>query len=293
MAEGLRYTKLSMHYRLEHIVLEHLLNDRAIGIFDSGLGGLTAVRALRALLPQENIAYFADTGRNPYGGRAAAQLRRMARQDLDFVSSLSVKAILAACGTVSSTAPDLLESYPVRTFGVLRSAIEEMCRVPGDGALAVIATEASIRAGSFKRELAARCPGREVIALPCPEFVPLIESGHTERGDALLCRAVEAALAPLRGRGVAALLLGCTHYGLIDGAIGDFLGGGVALVSAADCAAREIRDYIVAAGATGGSGELRCYTSGSASEFEAAASAFLGGAEVRAQTVPVMEVEDL
>ncbi len=269
--------------------MEHL-NDKAIGVFDSGLGGLTAVRAIRALLPEENIVYFADTGRNPYGGRAAEQLRIMARQDLDFVASFSVKTILAACGTVSSTAPELLEAYPVKTFGVLKSAILEMSRVPGDAPLAVIATEASIRAGSFRRALSALCPGREVIALACPEFVPLIESGHVSRNDDRLCRAVEKALSPLKGTGLAALLLGCTHYGIIDGAISDYLGASVALVSASDCAARDVRDYIRAAGIGGGSGQLRCYTSGSPAEFEAAASAFLGDMELRAEQAPAMEV---
>ena len=98
------------------------MDNRPIGFFDSGLGGLTAVRALRRILPDENIIYFGDTARMPYGARTAKQLRVMARQDLDFVASKGVKAVLAACGTVSSTAPDVLAAYPVRSFDVISSA---------------------------------------------------------------------------------------------------------------------------------------------------------------------------
>lgn len=267
------------------------MDNRAIGIFDSGLGGLTAVKAVRALLPDENIIYFADSGRVPYGGRAAAQLRRMTAQDLDFLSSFSVKAIIAACGTASSTAPDVLENYPIRTFGVLKAAIHAMSRCPGTAPLGIIATEASIRAGSFKRELSALCPGREIIALSCPEFVPLIESGHTSAADPELCRAVSDALSPLKERGISALLLGCTHYGIIRGAIAAYLGDEVELVSAAECAARQLCDYLVSSSLEGHGGELRCFTSGAVSDFDDAASALLGGTAVQARQVPVMDVD--
>lgn len=267
------------------------MDNRAIGIFDSGLGGLTAVRAIRELMPEENIIYFADSGRVPYGGRAVDQLRRMTAQDLDFVSSLSVKAIIAACGTASSTAPDVLDNYPIRTFGVLRAAIHAMSLCPGTAPLGVIATEASIRAGTFKRELSALCPGREIIALSCPEFVPLIENGHISAADPELRRAVSDALAPLRERRISALLLGCTHYGIISDAIEEYLGGDVALISAAECAAKQLRDYLVASSLEGCGGELLCFTSGSAAEFDSAATSLLGGTAVRARQVPVMDAD--
>ena len=269
------------------------MDNRAIGIFDSGLGGLTALKAFRELLPDENIIYFADSGRVPYGGRSAAQLRIMTVQDLDFVASFSVKAIIAACGTVSSTAPDVLEAYPLPVFGVVKAAIREMSAVPGTAPLGVIATEASIKAGTFKREIGKRCPGREILALGCPEFVPLIESGHTESGDPLLRRAIERALSPLKAAGISALLLGCTHYGIIGDAIGEYLGEGVSLVSAAQCAAREARDYLIAHELQGGTGELRFCTSGSPEDFRAAAPAVFGGAEIYVEQVPVMEAREI
>jgi len=266
------------------------MDNRAIGIFDSGLGGLTAVRALRALLPEENIVYFADTGRMPYGGRSLEQIRRMALQDLEFVASYGVKAVLVACGTISSNAPELLDGFRLPAFGVLRSGVRAMAELPGEGSLAVIATEASIRSGSFERALREACPGREILPVPCPDFVPLIESGHTQPGDPLLRASVERTLRPLRERGAEAVLLGCTHYGLIAGAITEFLGAQVKLVGAADSAAQTLCAYLTAEGLTGGSGEERYFTSGSGADFARAAATFLGRELAAAEEIPVMEV---
>ena len=213
------------------------MDNRPIGFFDSGLGGLTAVRALRRILPDENIIYFGDTARMPYGPRPERQLRVMARQDLDFVAAKGVKCILAACGTVSSTAPDVLAGYPVKTFDVLTSTVREAAKHP-ERSIGVIATAACIRSGAFQRALAAACPDTEVNAIACPDFVPLIESGRYDPDDAALRAAVAEYLTPLRDRGVEALILGCTHYGLIETAIRRFLGEGTHMIEASACAAR-------------------------------------------------------
>lgn len=266
------------------------MDNRAIGVFDSGYGGLTAVRALRELLPDENIIYFGDSARAPYGPRPVEQLRLMARQDLQLLQKRDVKAILAACGTVSSNAADILDSFPVKAMGVLKAGIEAMSKAEGDGTLAVIATEASIRSGAFQRELEKLCPGREIIALPCPEFVPLIEAGHYLPTDPWVIDAVERSLKPLKERKPDALLLGCTHFGLIGEAISQYLQG-VELVSAAGCAAMQMRDYIVENNLCGQGGTLSCLTSGDALEFDRSAPVFLGQKEnVQAVQLPVMEV---
>ncbi|MBR0207367.1 MAG: glutamate racemase [Oscillospiraceae bacterium] len=251
------------------------MDNRPIGFFDSGLGGLTAVRALRRILPDENILYFGDTARMPYGARPAAQLRVMARQDLDFVASRGVKAVLAACGTVSSTAPDVLAAYPVRTFDVLSSTVREAAR-GASGPIGVIATAACIASGAFQRALAAACPETEVVAVACPAFVPLIESGHYESGDAALRAAVAEYLAPLREKGVGSLILGCTHYGLIEEAICGFMGPGLRTIEAAECAARELALWLRKEELCGGTGEERFFTSGSAEDFERLSAVFLG-----------------
>ncbi len=266
------------------------MDNRPVGIFDSGLGGLTAVRALRALLPNEDIIYFADSGRVPYGARPAAQLRRMAVQDMDFAASRGVKAIIAACGTVSSNAPDLLDAYPVPVFGVLKTSVRAISLLAGDAPLGIIATEASIKSGSFAGALSPLCPGREIISIACPDFVPLIESGHSAADDEQVQAAVERYLRPMKEAGIGALLLGCTHYGIIEGAISAFLGRGTQLVSASDCAARAMCDYLLQNGLTGGRGQEEFYTSGSVQEFCRMAGLFLGRSlGSTAKQVPVME----
>lgn len=265
------------------------MDNRAVGIFDSGLGGLTALNALRELLPEENIIYFGDTGRLPYGAKTRAQLRRMAVQDLDLIASYGVKAILVACGTLSSNAPEILDAYPVPAFGVLRAGVAGMTKIPGTGPLGVIATEASIRSGAFARALEAACPGREILPVACPDFVPLIESGHGS-GDPLVKDAVARYCAPLRGAD--AVLLGCTHYGIIGEAIADYLGDKTALVSAATCGAAVVAQHLIVNGLLGGSGEERFLASGDAAAFTHAASTFLGRTMAReAEGLPVMEIE--
>ena len=253
------------------------MDTRPIGIIDSGLGGLTGLQALRALLPEEDLIFFGDTGRMPYGGRPKEQLRRMGQQNLDFMAGFDVKAIFVACGTLSSTAADLLDRYPIPCFGVLHASVEAMAQIPGEGPLAVIATQAIIDSGAFARALKARCPGREILSIPCPAFVPLIESGHTAPDDIPLRDAIEEYLGPVRRAGAQGLLYGCTHYGIVDEAVRAYLGPSVRTVSASACGAAQLRDYLVRDGLTGGgSGGERFFTSGYPAVFERAAVRLLG-----------------
>lgn len=250
------------------------MDNRPIGVFDSGLGGLTAVRELRRLMPEENIIYFGDTGRMPYGGRPRAQMRTIARQNIDFVESFGVKAILAACGTISSNAPDILKENPVKTIGVLTPGAE-MLAATGRKKLGVIATKTSIESGAFQAEISRFAPDAFVSAVACPEFVPMIESGHYLPTDPMVRDVVARSLKPLEGFG--ALLLGCTHYGLIADAISAFLGSDVILVGAADasaqCLERYLKDNDLAACS---GGEESYYTSGSTADFETLAPIMLG-----------------
>ncbi len=251
------------------------MDNRPIGVFDSGLGGLTALRALRAFLPDENIVYFADTGRMPYGEKTRPQLRRMAEEDLRFLSSFDVKAILVACGTLSSNAGDILDSWPVPTTGVLHPSADWLRRLDSPGPIAVIATEASIRSGSYQRTLQEALPETEILAVPCPDFVPLIERGHTRPDDPVLTDAVRRYLAPARERGARSLLLGCTHYGIIEAALRQFLGPDVRFSSVAESGAAALCAGLLKRGQTGGSGTIRYFTSGSAADFSEMASRFL------------------
>ncbi len=250
------------------------MDNRPIGVFDSGLGGLTAVRELRRMLPDENIVYFGDTGRMPYGGRPREQMRVIARQNIAFAESFGVKTILAACGTISSNAQDILAQNSTRAVGVLTPGVE-LLAAAGRKRLGVIATKTSIESGAFQAEIGRLAPDAQLTALACPEFVPMIESGHYLPSDPQVTEVVARSLAPLRG--VGALLLGCTHYGLIAGAINAYLGEDVILVGAADasaqCLARYLREHDMLA-ASGGSESY--YTSGSTADFEALAPVMLG-----------------
>lgn len=251
------------------------MDNRPIGIFDSGLGGLTAVRVLRRLMPDENIIYFADTGRMPYGGRSRDQIRQIAVQNIAFAEKNGVKAILAACGTISSNAPDILSANRIKTVGVLAPGAKELAET-GHKRLGVIATKCSVESGAFQRELLRLRPDAEVTALACPGFVPMIERGHYTANDAEVRKTVAETLRPLKEAGVEALLLGCTHYGLIAEAISDYLGKDVALIGAADASARVLKAYIEAEGMQADGGDEQYYTSGSVEDFTALAPIMLG-----------------
>lgn len=251
------------------------MDSRPIGVFDSGLGGLTAVRELKRLLPNETVIYFGDTGRMPYGVRPAAEIRRIAVQNIEFIQSFNVKAVVAACGTISSTADDILSGTPVFTRGVLKPGTARLCQSRAD-AVGVIATATSIASGAYQKRIGEIAPDKKVIAAACPQFVPLIESGRFDRNDEKVRAAVRKYLEPMRDAGVGALLLGCTHYGLIAEAIDEFFDGRVELISASRAAAEETRDYLVAGELLGNGAEDRFFTSGSVSDFEKLGEIFLG-----------------
>ncbi len=267
------------------------MDNRPIGVFDSGFGGLTAVRALRRLLPEEDIVFFADNGRAPYGCREREQLRCMARQDIELLLGHGVKAIIAACGTVSSNAAEVLAAAPVPVIGMIEAPVEAIRRRGGSGVIGVIATEATVRAGAFGAALAAACPGREIVSVACPDFVPLIESGHVQPGDPDVLEAAERYLAPLREKRIKTLLLGCTHYGLIAPAIRAVLGEDAELVEASACAASLMEKLLTEKELRGGTGRLRCLTSGDPALFASLAPLLLGG-DAAQEVSPLPPMED-
>ena len=211
------------------------MDNRPIGVFDSGLGGLTGVRELRKRLPNENIVYFGDTGRVPYGSRSPETILQYARQDIAFLLSKDVKCIMAACGTVSSIYPAAeAAKLPVPYLGVVDAAAREAAFVTRNRRIGVIGTAATIRSRSYETLLRKLVPGVEITARPCPLFVPLVEAGyvdHSALDKQQVTRLVIAQyLAEVREAGVDTLILGCTHYPLLRDAIADFMGDGVTLV---------------------------------------------------------------
>jgi len=240
-----------------------------IGVFDSGLGGLTVVRAITEALPGEAIVYLGDSARVPYGIKSLETVRRFALEDASFLLARDPKLIVVACNTASAAAIEVLESRcPVEVVDVIRpgvaAAIEQT-----DGAIGVIATEATIASGAYQRRIAERSPGREVVAAACPLLVPIVEEGRDE-DDPIVLHVLSDYLRRLQRRRPGALILGCTHYPLLAGAIAKLMGPDVPLVNSGQAAALEVRRRLVSAGlqATRASGgTLRCFTTDNPRRF--------------------------
>ena len=254
------------------------MDTRPIGVFDSGLGGLTAVRELRQLLPSENIIYFGDTARVPYGGRSAEILLKYARQDVRFLRSHDIKAILVACGTVSTTAlPQLRQESDIPILGVVEPACRRAAAVTRNRRVGLIATAASVRSGAYEKCIAGLDPAVEVIAKACPLFVPLVENGRYRPGDTVIETVAREYLEPLRQTGIDTLILGCTHYPLLMDVIGSVMGPAVTLINASEEAAwdlkRALRDADLLSPGPGG--EATLYASDQPSDFRTVAQQFL------------------
>ena len=260
------------------------MDNRPIGVFDSGLGGLTGVRELRKRLPHENIVYFGDTGRVPYGSRSPETILQYARQDIAFLLSKDVKCIMAACGTVSSIYPAAeAAKLPVPYLGVVDAAAREAAFVTRNRRIGVIGTAATIRSRSYETLLRKLVPGVEITARPCPLFVPLVEAGyvdHSALDKQQVTRLVIAQyLAEVREAGVDTLILGCTHYPLLKKMIGDFMGDEVHLVDSgkvtAQAAAAALDDLGLLNGKKTG-GTARYFVSDTPDNFDELAHTFLG-----------------
>lgn len=255
------------------------MNPRSIGVFDSGLGGLTAVRQLRRLMPSENIIYFGDTARVPYGNRSRETLLQYARQDMRFLSTFDLKAVVIACGTVSTNCLEALrEENGVPVTGVVEPAVERAAAVTRTGKIGLVATRASVTSGAYERAFHRADPALEVHALACPLFVPLVEEGRCRPGDVVIETVAREYLTPLKEARVDTLVLGCTHYPLLSEVIGGVMGPDVSLVDVGAEAARACRDLLAARGALAdrAEGSARYYTSDRAVNFQRLASLFLG-----------------
>ena len=200
-------------------------NESAIGVFDSGLGGLCAVRALAEILPHENIIYFGDTGRVPYGSKSREIIRKYTKQDARFLLTHGVKAILAACGTVSSNALECIEEITENPIlGVVEDAAKEAYLSSNTKKIGVIGTQATVNSGIFKQKIEDIDKNAEVIQCACPLFVPLVEYGFTSDDDEITRLTCERYLSFFKGR-IDTLILGCTHFPILEKAISKTLPG--------------------------------------------------------------------
>ncbi len=257
------------------------MNKGPIGVFDSGLGGLSAVRRLRSMLPGEDLVYFGDTGRVPYGTRGRDTIIAYAKQDIAFLCSQQVKCILAACGTVSSTLPaEETDPLPVPYLGVVLPTAAAAAAAPKNGRVAVLGTEATVASGVYQAALTNLRPGVESLGIACPLFVPLVENGRFAPGDALSTLAAQEYLAPVQAFGADTVILGCTHYPLLAGIIGGVLGPDATLVDSGYEAAKQLQKTLEAKGLLSGKtagGSVQYYVSDDADRFGRLAGIFLGG----------------
>ncbi|MDE6709984.1 MAG: glutamate racemase [Oscillospiraceae bacterium] len=260
------------------------MNNNAIGVFDSGLGGLTCLKELNQLIPNENVIYFGDTARLPYGTRSRETILEYAAQDIAFVKSKGVKLIIAACGTVSSVlGSGKTSDGDVPFTGVLLPAAQAACGITRNGKIGVIGTEATIKSGAYGKAIRSIRPDISVIGNSCPMFVPLVENGYTDRDNPVTKLIAEQYLAPIKQEGVDTLILGCTHYPIIKDTITDYMGDSVKIISSGEEAAKFAYNMLTAKDMLANreeTGTNTYYTSDSVALFEENAMAFLGSGKI-------------
>ena len=269
---------------------------RPIGVFDSGMGGLTVLRALHELLPGEDIIYFGDTARVPYGTKGEKTVRAFAGQDAGLLVDLGVKMVIVACNTASAFALEYLrETIDVPVLGVINPGVRTALANTRGGAVGVIGTSGTIRSGRYQEGLkGGGLDSDRILVQECPLFVPLVEEGMM--GHAMTVMAVEEYLQPLRDAGVDTLILGCTHYPAMKEDIGRFMGPDVNLVDSADALAAAAQDRLgvlglLRRGDDQRQGELEFYLSDIPWKFQEIGARFLGKPIHEVITVGLDEIE--
>lgn len=222
---------------------------KAIGIFDSGVGGLTVLREIIKALPQEDTVYLGDTARVPYGTKSPETVVRFARQITSFLVSRDIKLLVVACNTASAVSLEALQAeFAIPIVGVIEPGAVQAAAVTKIGKVGVIGTAGTIRSSAYTKAIKRINPDIEVITAECPMFVPLAEEGWVDNAVARLT--AEIYLKNLKGSGVDTLVLGCTHYPLLKGVIREVMGESVNLVDSAEETARVVREILAARGET-------------------------------------------
>ena len=260
--------------------------DAPIGVFDSGVGGLTVVAALQRLLPRESILYLGDTARLPYGTKSPQTVLAYSRKNVDFLVGRGVKAVVVACNTASAVTIGALQP-PVPLWGVLQPGAARAAAA-SRGKVGIIATESTIDSNAYGRELMRLRPDLEVVSQACPLFVPLVEEGWHD--DPVAREVARRYLDPLRQHGVDTLVLGCTHYPLLRGVIAEVMGPAVTLVDSAAAiaevvAADLLRHELARAGQSAPEHHF-CVTDAGA-RFARIGARFLGAEELSLEWVDV------
>jgi len=251
---------------------------RPIGVFDSGLGGLTVLGAIRRRLPKESTVYLGDTARVPYGPKAAETIRRYALEATDFLIGMGVKAIVVACNTATARALPAVEARAgVPVLGVVEPGGRAAANASPGGRIGVIGTSGTIASRAYNIVIHAHRPDARVFEQACPLFVPLVEEGWTE--DPITRLAAERYLAPLLERNIDTLVLACTHYPLLKALLAEVVGPAVALIDSAESTAEALEKLLLDAdlsNRTGDSPIARYYVTDEAARFDLLARRLLG-----------------
>jgi glutamate racemase len=267
---------------------------RPIGVFDSGIGGLTVVAELVRQLPDEEIVYFGDTARLPYGPKSPDTVTQFAIQDAELLLRHNVKNIVVACNTASAIAMGALrERYEIPVIGVIEPGALAAVSSTLTGKIGVIGTEGTIASGAYRRAIKKMDSDIEVVEASCPLFVPLAEEGWTDREVTLVI--AHEYLTPLRDAGVDVVVLGCTHYPILKNTIGKVFGPSVRLIDSAEETAKEVAERLEAAGLRRSGGRKPEHTflvSDVPHRFREQAERFLGSPLGEVSLVSVDEIAD-
>jgi len=221
------------------------MDNRPIGVFDSGLGGLTVVKKLAQILPGEDIIYLGDTGRVPYGSRSQETIIKYAHQDADFLTGFDIKAMIIACNTVCSVAFEKLEAeYDMPIYEVVGAPAKSAVEQTRNGIIGIIGTAATIRSGAYERAIKSQNPQLTVYSESCPLFVPLVEEGWNDAVDEAALIVAERYLDDMRDMDIDTLILGCTHYPLLKDVISKIMGQGVILVDSGAATAKHVAENL-------------------------------------------------
>jgi glutamate racemase len=252
--------------------------QQAIAILDSGVGGLTVVKEVMRQLPRENILYFGDTARTPYGPRPAEEVVRYTREIVDYLLQYQPKMIVIACNTATAAAlEDIRSQVDVPVIGVINPGARAAIGRSKTGVIGVIGTEGTIKSRAYETALKRLSPRLQVISRACPEFVTLVENGNFRSAET--CVAVSRALEPLRIDMLDCLILGCTHYPFLADTIAEVMGPEVALISSDEETAREISTVLHESNQLARSDEVpahQFFCSGDPNKFQEIAQAWLG-----------------
>ncbi|MDP2942440.1 MAG: glutamate racemase [Candidatus Omnitrophota bacterium] len=258
------------------------MKNSPIGIFDSGVGGLTVVKQLTREMPNEDIIYFGDTARVPYGTKSASTIQKFSIQNVLFLLKRNVKLIIIACNTSSAIVlPFLSEYFSIPIIGVIKPGAKAAVRSTRNGRIGVIGTSATVLSDAYDKEIRSLNSGIKVYSSSCPLFVPLAEEGWAN--DGIVDIVARKYLAALKGKKIDTLILGCTHYPLLRSSIQRVMGKGVKLIDSAEETAKEAKNLLEECGlksAAKRKAGSRFYVSDAPDKFRAVAKRFLGkGAE--------------